>query len=81
MLILEYDVLEVILNAFMDHLKPAVNGEFQKLAMYGRQNRSCFAYFIFFSIRWKNEIHVVKVCLSLLQYFEEIIIKLYWTLK
>ena len=48
MLILEHDVLEVILNAFMDHLKPAVNGEIQKLAMYGRQNRSCFAYLLTF---------------------------------
>lgn len=48
MLILEHDVLEVILNSFMDHLKPAVNGEIQKLETYGRQNRSCYAYFIFF---------------------------------
>lgn len=30
MLILEHDVLEVILVSFMDHLKPAINGEILK---------------------------------------------------
>ena len=32
MLILEHDVLEVILESFMDQLEPAVNGEIHKLA-------------------------------------------------